>query len=1199
MMALVLVPEGILVAVVAALLFLGLTEQGLETIVRITTKASAGVVSIGKVHGRLMTDWQVEDLRVETADARVQIRKINGRLRAGALLRGTVRMAALHGEGLDILIKDDPLVSDDFVLPDFVAPMAVVLDRIAVDDMVIHDDSGWGLPPIEHSVAEISVRHDQIHIHKAEATAAWASLHFQGRMGMEKQWPLDWHGGVVIFESGLGAGIDPVAADFTITGTASDPVVSMEMQTPLTTTVHCSVTDLFNATRWQLETSLAQIKLGELFADWPPVEISNSTLTMAGDLDGYQATMRAAELVWEGVFPNMSVSASDTAGAAPLRIPVDAEFSGDSNGLKLSALTLQLPDQGRVVVQGGVNWQEMITWDLSLTGSDIDIRPFYPDGQGRINATIHHQGQFGEDAFSADTELVSLSGEWFGVPLTGGGSVRIHQQHLSSAASFLEVQALELQVQSGASSLQVSGEAGPALDMRMQLESDDLGALWPHAGGDISAQAQVKGSRNEPLISFEMTGHDLVYQENRMRSLQGEGSGVLSRQGALKLSLVGEEGQLGPIPFSSLGVETTGTLENHQMQVALQGKSGDLEMEMVGGSDEKMSSWQGAVRKLSFQAASFGNWQLQEEATVALARDRAALSSLCLRQDGAAVCADGEWQSQEKKWRVNASLDSFEAGLLSQWRLLFQPVTGVIASSLHLEGNGGRVVNGSWDMGAPELRFSFLDEDGKQQHLQWTKNQVHLEIADSRLVGVAQAHFQEGGALDASWSLDHVGELSAPWQDLPLQGEIGLDIKELETVALLLDPSGIVKPKGALQGRFVLSGPVGNPQVNGELRQIGGALAFPGSGIAVEGLRLQLVRKGEEQGTRLLAEAASGPGKLSFTGVVERKEGAWQVDGSFTGHDFAVADRPDLVVHINPDIHLQARDGVVQLGGKVVVPKAFVAINTVDEAITPSRDVRIMDAGAETKKTGLPLRGSVLVEMGDEVRIDSFGLQGQVQGAVTLTDLATWPLLGKGELLLQKGVYVIKERTLDISRGRFFLLGGPLVNPGIDVLAQKKVKNKVVGVLVSGTVNDMDLKLFSDPPLPESQILTELLAGQSSVKKKTPDADGASLPEEARPVRKAVGNIFTELEEQFAFNNIYMEQGSRYANSSRSSAQTSDISVMIGRELFTDLFISYGYDPFRAAGIFKARYDLWKGFSVETEVGAEQTGADLLWSVEK
>ncbi len=86
-----------------------------------------------------------------------------------------------------------------------------------------------------------------------------------------------------------------------------------------------------------------------------------------------------------------------------------------------------------------------------------------------------------------------------------------------------------------------------------------------------------------------------------------------------------------------------------------------------------------------------------------------------------------------------------------------------------------------------------------------------------------------------------------------------------------------------------------------------------------------------------------------------------------------------------------------------------------------------------------------------------------------------------------------------------------------------------------------------------------------------------------------LGDIFSGIEDQFLLDNIYMESGE----------DASDVSVMIGKELIKDLYISYGYDPFKASGIFKARYDLWKRFSVETEIGAEQTGADLLWSIEK
>ncbi len=1178
---LVIVPEGILVAVVACLLFFGVTEQGLETVVRMAVDASGGMISIDKVRGRLATGWELEGLRVETVDALVSCRKMKGRVLARALWQGTMRLAALRGEGLDILIKDSGQATSDFVLPDCVLPMAIILDRIEVQEVFIHDDSGWELPRIEHVSMEVSARGDQIRIHKAEAMTSWSSLHFQGSMGLGNKWPLDWQGGLVISESGLGAGVDPVVADFVVSGTASEPVAQIAMQTPAPTTMHLAIFDLFNDIHWQAESNLAQIKLADLFADWPALVASNVFLKVSGDVNGYQGAARCEGLVWD----DMPQTASDQHFP---QIPVDAELTGDSHGLKVSSLVAKLPDEaGQVSLQGLLDWQEGVRWQFTLTGNDIDPQAFFPDWHGRMNATVSARGQAQGDDFSAETELVSLTGELHGYPLSGGGSLSVDNKG---------VQVREMRLQSGKSRLSVSGEAGSALDLQARLESENLGNLLPGASGIVRLRASLQGDRSEPRYSFELAGSNLSYQENQAQSLTGEGKGVISRQGGVAMRLAGSGLQHGSQVFSSFLAELSGTVESHQLQAQVQGAPGNLNMMVAGRFTEKnMTAWQGEIQELFLRMESYGNWQLHETVPALIDQGKVEMGSICLRQGAAKVCGDGGWQISENNWQVNVGLDSFATDLLYQWRLLSHPVTGMMTGSLRLRGNGGRMVSGVADMRMPELRIPFLDEEDKQQFVQWTDNQLYLELMDSKLVGMARVHFQTGGSLDSSCTIDHFGDLSASWRELPLRGEIGLDIKELGAIASLLNSSGVARPSGALQGRFSLAGQTGSPQVNGELRQTSGSISFPAAGITVEDLRLQIHEKGEGQGMGVLVEAASGPGKIAFTGVVARKEGEWQLDGTVTGHDFAVAGRPEVDILIDPDLNVKIRDGVVLVGGKVRVPHAFVAINTVDESVTVSRDVRIMDAGAEEKKVALPLRGSVLVELGDEVSIDSFGLQGQVQGSVTVSDLSTWPLGGKGELLLQKGSYVIKDRVLDISRGRFFFLGGPLSNPGIDVLAQKKVKNKVVGVLVSGTVNDMDLKLFSDPPMPENQILTELLAGQSSAKKKSQNAAGEPSVENERPVQRVVGNIFSQLEDQFALNTIYMESGSQFADPARAS----DISVMIGREVFTDLFISYGYDPFRAAGIFRARYDLWKGFSVETELGADQTGADLLWSIEK
>jgi translocation and assembly module TamB len=195
-------------------------------------------------------------------------------------------------------------------------------------------------------------------------------------------------------------------------------------------------------------------------------------------------------------------------------------------------------------------------------------------------------------------------------------------------------------------------------------------------------------------------------------------------------------------------------------------------------------------------------------------------------------------------------------------------------------------------------------------------------------------------------------------------------------------------------------------------------------------------------------------------------------------------------------------------------------------------------------------------------------------------------------LTVHDGIYVLRDRALDITRGNFSFLGGSLDNPGIHMLAQRKSNQKTVGVQVSGTLDDMEVKLFSDPPMAEGEILTALLSGRSYSGSKHQVSTTVKEATDGVGFKRGgdfLGNLIAGLEGQFPLDDIYVESG----------AGASDVSLIVGKELFEDLYISYGYDPFKAAGIFKARYDLWRRFSVETEVGAEQTGADLLWSIEK
>ncbi|MEA2115322.1 MAG: translocation/assembly module TamB domain-containing protein, partial [Thermodesulfobacteriota bacterium] len=63
--------------------------------------------------------------------------------------------------------------------------------------------------------------------------------------------------------------------------------------------------------------------------------------------------------------------------------------------------------------------------------------------------------------------------------------------------------------------------------------------------------------------------------------------------------------------------------------------------------------------------------------------------------------------------------------------------------------------------------------------------------------------------------------------------------------------------------------------------------------------------------------------------------------------------------------------------------------------------------------------------------------------------------------------------------------------------------------------------------------------------------------------------------------------------------KSTDVSLVVGKEVYKDLYISYGKGLTDSEGTFKARYNLKYGFSVETETTSEASGADLFWSLER
>ena len=1184
-------PALLLLIVLAAFAYLGGSEQGLRQVARLAVHLSGGVLTIDNVSGRLADTWRLEGLRVQTVDVDLRCGRIEARWRPLALLHGAVRMTRLRGEGIDLLIKEDVHDTSPFVLPSLMLPVGVVVDAFEVKDFFIHDDTGFEMSRIERAAGKVAAERRQLFLQGGEISFASAAAHVQGSMGLDGKWPVDLRGGLRIAAS-EDPDATPLAADFVIGGTLSDPVAQVDLKSPALTKIHLVCTDLFNDTRWQGETTVAEMGGRDVLSLWgvataadadgQDLRFTDVRVRVSGTMDGYQGTVRML-----GKWP-ASKAWPHLASLPPMAI--DVEFAGDSYGFQVPSLAARLPypldDGGRgggeLTAKGMVDWREDVRWQVALSGWEVALAPYLPDWTGQMSGAINIGGSLHGDVVSGAMELAALDGDLLGYPLSGSGQVRMDEKG---------VRVESLGLQSGESTIDVSGTVGDVMGLQVRGDVASLGNFWPEAAGMAHFQATVSGSRGAPEVSFTFDGAGIAYQDIAARSLSGSGESVLSPQGAVTGEFQGQDLRLGSLRFSTLAADVGGTMAGHRARATLSGVDGDIDIELGGALDiGETKAWQGEIRDLLVNLDPYGKWRLKAPATLRVGVDGIALASACLAQGEASLCLEGEWQSGAcGPWRLNADLDSFACGLFHQWRLFPWPVAGRLAVLARLQGEGTRLVRGNAGVTVPKLHMTVHDEDGKEQRLQWTDTLFSLELADTGLVTIAKTRLQDGGAIDAAIRVDGFGDLATSWAGLPVRGEIGLDIKDLTPLTFL--SNYMVKPTGSVKGAFTLSGRVGSPSLSGELRQKDGDIFVPATGITLEELYLSVMMKGEAEGMALILEANSGVGQIRAAGNVARREDGWRADVNVTGKEFELAHLTEYEVVIDPDLHLVIEDGVARVSGKVLVPRAVIAVNQVEGSVAASDDVIILDEKDRGKKA-LPLSGMVTVELGRDVNVDSFGLKGRVEGSVIVTAAPGLPWTGKGNLTVHDGIYVLRDRALDVTRGHFSFIGGTLDNPGIEVLAQRKSNQKTVGLLVSGTIDDMEVKLFSDPPMAEGEILTALLSGRPysgtnhQVSKTVREATAGVGLERGGAL---FGDLLAGLEERLPVDDIYMESG----------AEASDVSVIVGKELFKDLYISYGYDPFKAAGIFKARYDLWRRFSVETEVGADQTGADLLWSIEK
>ncbi|KAB0669084.1 translocation/assembly module TamB [Oryzomonas sagensis] len=446
----------------------------------------------------------------------------------------------------------------------------------------------------------------------------------------------------------------------------------------------------------------------------------------------------------------------------------------------------------------------------------------------------------------------------------------------------------------------------------------------------------------------------------------------------------------------------------------------------------------------------------------------------------------------------------------------------------------------------------------------------------------------------------------------PLRASLTGQFQEKGIITALF-PGLVQESSGELAAELAINGTWAIPQIGGMLK-----LAKAGAYLPTAGVRLKDVQFAARLEKNLIRidsfRAVSGPGHVE--GTVLLTLAGWRVvgyQGTITGENFQTVYFPELQLLSTPKLTFTGTPQKITLRGELRLPELRIVGAPSRTAIAPSSDVIVEGRGVPVAKASpLVLDVQVRVLLGDKVFVKVAGIDAQLGGALDLSLTRLDSITSRGEIKVVKGRYRTYGVNLEIVRGRLFFAGGPINRPSLDFLALRTIGDVRVGVTVAGTLQKPVTKLYSEPAMPDVDVLAYIVLGHPL----------GSSSQQAGLVAQAAGALLTSgqagtLQEQIK-NHLGLStleiQGGVGGTASPMGYKPLQVTppgaipatqqpgvtetmLTVGKYLTPQLYISYGKSLFTGSNLFLLRYDILKQWQIETQTGTE-SGADLFYKLE-
>ena len=895
---------------------------------------------------------------------------------------------------------------------------------------------------------------------------------------------------------------------------------------------------------------------------WPLVgdaqyQLDGTRLRLNGHPSAYDLSLRSA------------ITGQDL---PPSTLMLDAK--GNEEQINLTRLRLAAL-QGNADITGVADWSKAISWNAVLTLSGINTAKQWPEWPAKVDGKVATRGSLYGGSWQLEIPEIALDGNVKNNPLKARGKAK------GNAAGQWDIPEFNLAL--GKNHIDVKGSLAEKWNLDAKINAPGLNGLLPGLAGVIAGDVKLRGNLQTPEALVDLTARGVKWQNDlSIENVVIKGNLASGEQIKGDLSVVLRQLRQADLVISNLTLDAKGSEKQHTLKLNVKGEPVSGQLALAGSFDRQTEVWKGSLSNTLFETV-VGEWRLNKAMSLNYSNQsqEVVVGTHCWVNPNARLCVPKPIKAG-KSGSADIVLERFDLAMIKPFMPKDTRVNGVFS------GNANAIWKDDGSM--PQVKLA-LKGDGVKATQFVDGARLPLEFQTLTLNAA-----MKNGKADLNWlfKIANNGQLKGNVQisDIEkrrlLAGNIEINSITLDLIKPLLGQKEVAN--GNLNANLRLSGSANNPLMNGSLSLSNLEVKSAMIPFDIKSGRLGITFNGTS--SVMNGQINTPEGYLNIDGDADwRQVDAWRATVMARGNNLRVSLPPMIQIDVQPDLTFEASPTLMTLNGSVTIPWARITVQELPEsAVSASSDVVMLDSNLQPiaeKAPSIPIQTNLDIKIGNDVRLDAFGLKARLTGLLKVTQNKQGLSLN-GQVDIPSGRFRAYGQDLLVRKG-LIQFSGPADQPFLNLEAIRNPDNTaddvIAGVKVTGLADKPKVDIFSEPAKTQQEALSYLLRGEGL---ESGDANGSQMTSMLIGLGVAQsGQLVGKIGETFGVSDLAVD----------TQGVGDGSQVVVSGKITNDLQVKYGVGIFDSLATLTLRYRLMPKLYLEAVSGVNQA-LDLLYQFE-